>query len=101
MIKKGIYRTVAIEICENRGASNADYRCRPLPGQGVPVIMKVECSRPMRREMVASRKVAILKCQVIDKEGGTEFLYSHFSWPYKLVSRDEALDMIAQHKLGF
>jgi hypothetical protein len=34
--------------------------------------------------------VFIIQDQVIDKEGVTKFLYTHFNWKYSVVSRTEA-----------
>lgn len=47
MYKLGCYRKFAVETCLNTGESNAIVRARPLPGQGVPTSMYVECSRAM------------------------------------------------------
>ena len=94
------YKEFALESCPNCGGSNADVRVRPLAGQGVPTSMRVECSRDMREELTATT-VAILRCKVITREGGTPFLYSYFSNPYKLVSRKKAQAMIKRGELGF
>ena len=45
MYKLDCYRVFAVESCQNTGASNAKVRVRPLPGQGVPTSLYVECSR--------------------------------------------------------
>ena len=45
--------------------------------------------------------MAILSCQVINREGGTDFLYAHFTTPYTLVSRKKAQEMIKKGELGF
>lgn len=100
MYKLGCYRKFAVETCPNTGASNAIVHARPLPGQGVPTSMYVECSRAMRLELT-DRTVAILSCQVINREGGTDFLYAHFTTPYTLVSRKKAQEMIKKGELGF
>ena len=100
MYTRGCYRDFALKATPNYGSSNADVRVSPLPGQGVPSWMKVECSRSMR-DHLNKDTVAILRCQVTCREGGTDFLYAHFSRPYKLVSREEAEEMIARGELGF
>ena len=100
MYKLGCYKDFAIEACSSEVGSNADIRARPLPGQGVPTWMRVECSRKMRRQLTDST-VAILSCLITNREGGTHFMYAHFSTPYKLVSRREALTMIKRGELGF
>lgn len=95
-----VYRDFALEAAPPTRSSSASIRARPLPGQGLPTWMKVECSRSMRSHL-SEDTVAILRCQVTCKEGGTDFLYAHFSRPYKLVSREEAEEMIARGELGF
>lgn len=98
MYTRGCYRDFALEATPNYGSSNADVRVSPLPGQGVPTSMKVECPRSMRSHLTKDT-VVILRCQITCKEGGTDFLYAHFSSPYKLVSREEAEEMIAHGEL--
>lgn len=100
MYKLDCYRVFAVESCQNTGASNAKVRVRPLPGQGVPTSLYVECSRKMRNEL-SDTTVAILSCKVTNREGGNDFLYAHFTTPYKLVSREEAIDKIKKRELGF
>jgi hypothetical protein len=39
--------------------------------------------------------VFIVQAQVTDREGGPAFLYTHFSWPYRVVARAEAEALIA------
>jgi hypothetical protein len=86
----GHYQNIAIESFENPGEpSGASVRARPLPGQGLDTNMRVECSSKMRKNYPVGT-VFIIQAQVIDKEGGTPFLYTHFNWPYSVVTRLEA-----------
>lgn len=95
----GHYRNVAIESFRNPGEpSGASIRARPLPGQGLDINMRVECSSKMRNSHPIGT-VFIIQAQVIDKEGGSEFLYTHFNWPYSVASRPEAEAKIKSKKL--
>ena len=86
----GYYRHVAVESFRNPGEpSSASIRARPLPGQGFDQDMRVECSSKMRNNHPVGT-IFIIQAQVIDKDGGTQFLYTHYNWPYSVVSRSEA-----------
>jgi hypothetical protein len=86
----GHYRNIFIESFLNTGESSSSaVRARPLPGQGLDTNMRVECSSKMRKNYPIGT-VFIVQAQVIDKDGGTPFLYTHFNWPYSVVSRSEA-----------
>ena len=45
--------------------------------------MRVECSSKMRDNYPIGT-VFIVQAQIIDKEGGMDFLYTHYNWPYKV-----------------
>ncbi len=94
------YRYVAIESFRNPGEpSNASVRARPLSGQGLDTNMRVECSSKMRKNYPIGT-VFIVQAQVIDKEGGIDFLYTHYNWPYTVVSRADAEKKIRSGELG-
>lgn len=96
----GHYRFVAIESFRNPGEpSSASIRARPLPGQGFDSGIRVECSSKMRNNYPIGT-VFIVQAQLIEKEGGTPFLYTHFNWPYSVVSRHEAEKRIQAKSLG-
>ena len=88
------YRYFIIETYENRGEpSSKKIRAHPLPDQGVPTSLNVECSAPMR-ESHSPGTLFEVDCKVTDREG-TPFLYRHYSWPYEVVSRQAAAIFIA------
>jgi hypothetical protein len=96
----GHYRFVAIESFRNPGEpSSASIRARPLPGQGFDSGIRVECSSKMRNNYPIGT-VFIVQAQLIEKQGGTPFLYTHFNWPYSVVSRQEAEKRIQAKSLG-
>jgi len=90
------YRDIIIETYENRGEPSAErIRTRPLPGQGLSTLMKVECSIKMREAYPPGTKLKI-RAKVTSREGGTEFLYCHYSWPYEVFTDDEATEFIRE-----
>ena len=81
------YRKVAIETFRNPGEpSSASIRARPLAGQGFSTSMRVECSSTMRKNYPVG-SVFIVEAQIIDKEGGSQFLYTHYNWPFEVIDR--------------
>lgn len=84
------YNYFIIQTYENLGeASSKKIRARALPGQGVATDRKVECSEEMRLSYPIGTYFKV-RCKITDREGGTPFLYRHYNWAYKVVSRDEA-----------
>jgi hypothetical protein len=37
-----------------------------------------------------------IQATVTNREGGTPFLYTHYSWPYTVVTKEEAEHAIAE-----
>jgi hypothetical protein len=90
------YRDIVIETYENRGEPAAErIRARPLPGQGFAATMKVECSSKMRKGYPVGTKFRI-RAKQTDRDGGTPFLYCHYSWPYDVLSDEEATAFIKE-----
>jgi hypothetical protein len=88
------YQEIVIETYRNPGEpSRKRVRARPLPGQGLPVELKVECSSSMReRHAIGTR--FIVCCKLTDREGGTPFLYTSHQWPFRAVPDAEAEEFI-------
>ena len=92
------YRYFIIETYENRGEpSSKKVRARPLPGQGVSSNLNLECSSAMR-EAHPPGTLFKVDCKVTDRQG-TPFLYRHFSWPYEVVTSDQAKHFI-EHRFA-
>ena len=92
------YRYFIIQTYENRGEpSSKKVRARPMLGQGVSSSLNVECSTAMR-EAHPPRTLFKVDCKVTDREG-TEFLYRHFSWPYEIVTPEQAKQFI-EHRFA-
>ena len=88
------YKFFIIQTYENPGEpSNKRVRARALPGQGVATDRKVECSEEMRLSHPVGTCFKV-ECKVTERQGGTPFLYRHYSWPYEVVSKEEAKEFI-------
>lgn len=91
-----VYREIVVETFENPGEPAAErIRARPIPGQGLNTAMRVECSSKMREKHPLGTKLKI-RAKVADREGGTPFLYCHYSWPYEVLSDTEAVAFIKE-----
>jgi hypothetical protein len=92
-----IYNEIVIETFENPGEPAAErIRARPLAGQGLDTRMRVECSVKMREKYALGTKLKI-RAKVCNRLGGTSFLYCHYSWPYEVLSDEEAAKFIKNH----
>jgi hypothetical protein len=88
------YKYYAVETFRNPSEqSSASVRVRPLPGQGLPTDMRVECSRKMRKSH-ALRTIFKIQAKITDREGGTTFLYSSHNWPYTVITFKESEEFI-------
>ena len=83
------YFYVVIETFETLGEfSHNSIRARPMPGQGLPTNMRVECSTAMRKKYPVGSKIKIWAQK--KQTGMSAHLYSHFSWEYKVLTDKEA-----------
>jgi hypothetical protein len=57
---------------------------RPVPGQIFPTHLFVEWSRELVRNYPVGTRFRI-RAKLTDKEGGGEFLYSYFGWPFDVL----------------
>ena len=97
---KGPLYYIAVETIPNRGElSTAARRVKPLPGQGVPEYLRVECSKDMRDKYPLG-SVFKIQARLTDREG-TTFIFSSFKWAYTKIKRSEAEKLIEEGKLGF
>ena len=88
------YKLVVIESFVNPGEpSNLAIRYRPLPGQGLNTKMRVECSSRMRQNYPIGT-CFLVKAKIVEMQGGATFLYTHYNWSYKLMTRKEAQDKV-------
>lgn len=90
------YHKVVIQTFKaSGGGSSKSVRARPIEDQGLDTSMKVECSSSMRKNNPIGSLI-LLDAKVIDKEGGTPFLYAHYDSPYKVISEQEAKEFLSK-----
>lgn len=91
------YRYVLIQTYRARGEqSKQTMRARPLPGQELPISMRVECSSKMRNshpEGTVFKVLAKIKSTERDPH-----LYTSWQWAYEIFSEIEAADFIRAKK---
>ena len=86
----GHYKLTAIETFENPGEpSGSAIRARPLAGQGYSTDLRVECSSMMRRNYPVGT-VFIVEAQLKENSVGTQYLYTHYNWPFEVVDKKQA-----------
>jgi hypothetical protein len=79
------YRYVVVESYRESGSGlHGDVHIRPVPGEGFPRGMRVECSKSLSRDYPVGTRFKI-KAKLTDKENGGEFLYSYFRWKLEVV----------------
>ena len=89
------YKKVVIETYHHTGGGSAKkIRARPVKGQDFDTSMNVECSSKMRKSYPVGTKF-LIDARVSSKEGGTNFLYSHYESPYEIVTDEQAQEFIA------
>lgn len=93
------YRDVIIETFRHTGGnSKHSIRARPLPGQGLSISMRVECSSSMRERHPVGTLVKVrAKIKDTDQE---PHLYTSWQWAYEILSTQEAADFIAKKAWG-
>lgn len=57
---------------------------RPVAGGPYSTSLHVECSKKLSRDYPVGTKFQI-KAKLTDREGGGEFLYSYYRWPFKVL----------------
>jgi hypothetical protein len=93
------YRKIAIHTYQSSNeASSKSIRARPLPGQGIATTMHVECSSKMRNKYPVGT-VFVIKAQITNREGGPDFVYTSWQWPYSTISLEDAQNKIASGTL--
>lgn len=67
-----------------RDSRTGKIRVRPVESEVYPPTTTVECPRSIRYQHPVGTKFRI-RAKLTDREGGAPFLYSHHSWPMKVV----------------
>jgi hypothetical protein len=86
-MNKDDYNLITVEsfIPNNLSGRHGLVHIRPLPNQE-PFLtsMFVECSKKLSKEYPVGTKFRI-KAKISITEGGTKFVYSHYTWPFEVV----------------
>ncbi len=87
MAQRNPYRWIEVEsfIPGDTSGRHGLVHIRPVAGQGLSTDLFVECSKKLSRNYAVGTRFR-LRAKLTDKEGGGEFLYSHFGWDYEVVS---------------
>ncbi|RWF58895.1 MAG: hypothetical protein EOS50_01305 [Mesorhizobium sp.] len=82
------YRFIEVESYREKGSGlHGDVHIRPVAGGHYPTSIRVECPREMRdtgRFPLGTR--FSIKVKLTDRAGSGDFLYSHHSWAYTVLS---------------
>jgi len=87
------YKTVEVESYRptNTSGLHGSIHIRPCEGQGISTDLHVECSKKLVRDYPVGSRFRI-RAKLTDREGGGEFLYSHYSWKFELLPIEEEND---------
>lgn len=86
MAQDNPYLNVIVEsfIPSNPGGLHGDVHIRPVEGGPYPTTLFVECSKKLSRDYPVGTKFQIV-AKLTDRDGGGEYLYSHYRWKYKVI----------------
>ena len=79
------YIIVESYIPLERSGMHGQIHIRPIPGQD-PYLpsMHVECSKELSYNYPLGTRFK-LKAKITNKNGGSPFIYSHYSWPFDII----------------
>jgi len=78
---------VMVESYNERGSGlHGDLHIRPVSGQQFATTLRVRCSKGLTKNYPEGTRFWIL-AKLTDREGGSEFLSSHHSWAYEVISQ--------------
>ncbi|TNC81291.1 MAG: hypothetical protein C9356_09295 [Oleiphilus sp.] len=83
------YEMVLVEsfVPANPSGKHGKVHIRPVAGGKYSPDLAVECSKELSRDYPVGTKFK-LQAKLTDREGGGEYLYSYFRWPYEVVDSD-------------
>ena len=81
------YQKIVVESYRpaKTSALHGAIHIRPVEGQGFPLTLHVECSKKLSTDYPVGTKFKI-KAKLTDREGGGQFLYSYYRWPFEVLS---------------
>ena len=86
-MKKDSYQLIIVESFYpmDTAGRHGLVHIRPLPNQEpFSQNMFVECSKSLSRDYPVGTKFEI-EAKITDREGGTQFIYSHYKWKFKVI----------------
>lgn len=86
MAQNNPYEMLLVESYEpvHTSGLHGSVHIRPVDGQGYRSTMHVECSKNLCRDHPIGTRFRI-KAKLTDREGGGQYLYSHWRWPVEVV----------------
>lgn len=81
------YTDIIVEsfIVDNTSGKHGLIHIRPLPNQfPFEENMFVECSKELSNDYPVGTRFSI-KAKITSRKGGKPFIYSHYSWSYKVL----------------
>ncbi len=81
-----IYRSIRVEsyVPSHTSGLHGVVHVRPLPDQGIPTTLHVECSKDLVKNYPVGT-VFEIKAKLTDREGKGNYLYSSYKWPFKVI----------------
>lgn len=88
MAQNNPYEIVEVEsyVPEDTSGLHGKVHIRPVEGGHYPPSIHVECSKSLSKNYPVGTRFKI-KAKLTDREGGGEYLYSHYSWNYEVVQK--------------
>jgi hypothetical protein len=87
-MKKEIYSYIIVESYKpkNTAGLHGEVHIKPIAGQEpYTENMHVECSKVLINDYEIGTRFRI-KAKITNREGGTPFAYSHYTWKFEVVS---------------
>lgn len=86
MAKDNPYFYIVVEsfIPENVAGLHGTVHIRPVHGGDFSSALHVECSKALSEKYPIGTRFKI-RAKLTDREGGGEYLYSHYKWPYEVI----------------
>lgn len=86
MAQNNPYEWIVVESYKPTRTSglHGPIHVRPVPGQGYSADFQVECSRSLVRDYPMGTRFR-LRVKLTDRDGGGEYLYSSWRWPFEVL----------------
>jgi hypothetical protein len=85
--QRNAYEWIIVESYKPTRASglHGPVHVRPVGGQAYSTDLQVECSKSLVRDYPVGTRFR-LRVKLTDREGGGEYLYSYWGWPFEVVA---------------